>query len=164
MNMLSKYYIRISSLFILLITIPAFVYFLLDYLPRFLSWYSLSAQEIKEKAKVYSRKLPVCLYIVECSSGEPKLTLVTDFERLDMGELKQLIWKRKFYKYCEGATENIVLDFPENVKKSQHISDARWSFYNDRFISNHGRFQGSYVSQYPWAQCKKSNAILGKQN
>jgi hypothetical protein len=159
---ISKHFKRIASLLVLLIAIPLFLYFLLDYLPRYLSWYSLSTQEIKEKAQIYAKNFPVCLYIVECSSGEPRLTLVSNIEKLDIAELKQLIWKRRFYKYCEGYTENLVLDFPVKVKQS--ISDARWSFYNDRFITNHGHFQGSYVSQFPWEQCTESTAILGNKN
>ena len=141
-----------------------FGYLLLDYFPRYISWNLLTSKEIKEKAEDYSRNLPVCLYVVECSSGVPKLKLVADIQKLDMTELKILILKRRIFNYCEGATENIVLDYPENVKNSHVIDDARWSFYNDRFITNHGRFQGSYVSQYPWVQCTESNAIWGKKN
>lgn len=146
----------------LLIAIPPFGYFLPDYLPRYLSWYSLSTQKIKEQARNYSRNFPACLYIVECSSGEPRLTLITDSEKLDTAELKKLIWKRRFYGYCEGPTENIVLDFPAIVKESSGISDARWSFYNDKFITNNGRFQGSSVSRYSWERCTKRKATWGK--
>jgi hypothetical protein len=162
MNNFSKDFMRLASVCILLVAIPLFIYLLLDYVPRYLSWRFLSAQEIVVKAKVYSGGVPACLYVVECSSGVPRLNLVSDIRELDIFELKKQIWNRRFHRYCEGATENIVLDFPESTKNSHNISDARWSFYNDRFITNNGHFQGSYVSQYPWEMCTESNVFWGK--
>lgn len=160
MNKASKYILLIITA----ITLPILIYLLFDNLPRYLSWQSLSTDKIETKAKIYSGGIPACLYVVECSSGNPKLKLVENIGDLDVVELKELIWRRRFYKYCEGSTENIVLDYPSRIKLSENISDARWSFYNDRFVTNNGHFQGSYVSQFQWETCTKSKVLWGKKS
>ncbi|MDM5270755.1 hypothetical protein PGH07_01030 [Sulfurovum sp. zt1-1] len=153
-------YKAITTIFVLLILSVSLIFLALDNVPRYMSWYTLDDEKITSSAISYSGNAPVCLYIVECSSGVPKLELISDIDKLNLDEIKELIWKRRIYNFCEGYTENIVLDFPEDT----NISSARWSFYNDRFITNNGHWQGSWVSIYDWEKCTVEKATWNKQN
>jgi len=150
----------IATIFITSSLFVSMIFLALDNIPRFISWYTLDKEKITSSAKDYSRNAPVCLYVVECSSGLPKLQLFSKIDDLNMTELKQLVWKRRFSGYCEGPTENIVLDFPDNIDRSS----ARWSFAGDGFITNNGHWQGSSVSFYPWEKCTKEKATWNKQD
>lgn len=131
------------------------VFYVGDHLIGYFSWKNLTFEEIEQKAKGYARRdTPICLYVVECKSGTPKLRLVSNGEKINTDDLKEVIWKRRFYGYCEGKTENIAIDFPDRFKKQ---SDARWSFSMDDFITNNGHFQGSFMSSEPWEKCTRAN-------
>lgn len=144
----------LPALFVLL-------YLALDNIPRYLSWYNLSLEELREKALSYSNNQPVCLYVVDCSTDVARLKLVRDEKELDIDELKSLFWRRRFERYCKGYTENIVIDIPENIL-AEGRNDGRWSFYNDKFITNHGRSQGSAGSFYPIDECTVSDVLWGE--
>lgn len=148
------------------IAVPALLvmlYVALDYIPRYLSWYNLSHDEIREKALNFSNGQPVCLYVVDCSTDVARLELIRDETELDTDRLKSVFWKRRFEGYCEGHTEDIVIDIPDNPQSEGRKDDARWSFFNDRFITNHGRFQGSAGSFYPFEECT-INDVLWRAN
>lgn len=130
-------------------------YWTADSYPRYSSWRDLSLPTLKSSALAYYNGAAVCLYVVDCASGVARLRLVRNDAALDLEALKATIWRRRFERYCEGRTENIVIDTPRGGQGSNN--DARWSFFNNRFITNHGHFQGSSASVYPFESCRKDN-------
>lgn len=150
----------IVTLFFLL----ALIWLACDTFPRYKSWHLLTKEKIKTDAMRYAHGYPVCLYEVDCASGEPKLTMIKSFDDFNLKQFKKRTMKRRLTGYCAGPTENLVLDFPEHLKsqakKNQaHFSSARWSFFHDKFQTNNGHFQGSYVSYLPWEACTVSLAM-----
>lgn len=140
------------------------LYAALDNVPRYVSWLTLSLDKLKQDALVYSNGKPVCLYIVDCSTDVARLKLIRNETELDIEKLKSVIWQRRFSNYCEGYTENIVIDIPAASTTEGRRDDARWSFYNDRFITNHGHFQGSAASFYPFEGCTENDVLWGKDS
>lgn len=151
----------IIAIFTVLIILPFILLTSYDYMSRYLSWYNLSLQKIKDEALKYSNGQPVCLYIVNCNTDVATLKLIKDETELDIKNLKSIFWKRRFERYCEGYTENMIIDIPDSLIETGREEDARWSFYKDGFLTNHGHFQGSFASFYDFEKCT-INKVLWK--
>ncbi|MEJ2657186.1 MAG: hypothetical protein P8012_08305, partial [Desulfobacterales bacterium] len=62
----------VTTIFISFILSVSLIFLALDTIPRYMSWYTLDKAKITSNAISYSRNAPVCLYVVECSSGVPE--------------------------------------------------------------------------------------------
>ncbi|MEJ2345794.1 MAG: hypothetical protein P8090_10360 [Gammaproteobacteria bacterium] len=150
--------------FTAVVTTVSLMYIALDKVPRYLSWRDLNVGKIKQEALRYSSGQPVCLYVVDCSTDVARLKLIRNEAGLDIDKLKDVFWRRRFDGYCKGYTEDIVIDIPDDLATGGRKDDARWSFYNDRFITNHGRFQGSAGSFYPYEKFTVNSTLWGEVN
>lgn len=150
---------------LLIAALPALmgvVFVAFNEVPRYLSWRNLGADELRKDALRYSNGQPVCLYVADCSTDVARLKLIRNEADLDIDKLKNIFWRRRFDGYCKGYTEDIVIDIPHDLPTKGPKDDARWSFYNNRFITNHGHFQGSAGSFYPYEKCTVNNTLWGR--
>ncbi|MAL10136.1 MAG: hypothetical protein CMF74_10790 [Maricaulis sp.] len=128
---------------------------------RFLSWRTLSAEMVRERAEVYVERyliddVGVCIYVVRCDSGRARLEPV-DVDEVDFDALRDRIWGRRFRNECPGQTANlglhlVALNEVENEILSNQ-ANARWAFATDRFGPRWTRFGGGAFSEEPWLRC-----------
>src|SRR5215467_7895082 len=152
----------------------AFVFFEpVDYALKYLHFSELSKERLIDQAKVYIRDRAggnqmACLYVVECDGEHARLELVSDIVGWDFRAAKDRIWRRRFSNYCPGRTTNFGLNLIPRAGISHTpwasfnaaIAHARWSFVNDRFIPERGRFQSGSFSDQPWESCTPDRAIV----
>src|SRR5215475_11988772 len=140
----------------------------LEYALKYLQFSALSKERLISQAEAYIRGVAcgdqmACLYVVACDGEHARLELVSDIAGWDFRAAKDRIWRRRFSNYCPGRTTNFGLHL---IPRAGHepeieaISHARWSFFNDRFIPERGRFQSGSFSDQPWEQCTPERAIV----
>jgi hypothetical protein len=137
--------------------------FLFDRWARYQSWSHLSKFKIVAEADDFIRERApngegeACFYYVICEGGRPKMELMTSLEDWNLRETKKLVWNRKFKKTCQGRTANFGLELLEkpqsDTKHLMYNKRAVWSFYNDRFIPQWGRFHAYAFSEVDHRPC-----------
>jgi hypothetical protein len=148
----------------------AFVFFgPLEYALKYLHFSALSKERLIRETKVYIRDRAggdqmACLYVVECDGEHARLELVSDIVGWNFRAAKDRIWRRRFsWNYCPGRTTNFGLHLIPRAGHEPEIeatSHARWSFFNDRFIPQWGRFQSGSFSDQPWERCTPERVIV----
>jgi len=128
----------------------------------------LSKQKVIAEANNYierhseSRRI-ACLYVVSCEGGRARLAIVPDVNGWDIGQTKARIWRRRFSDHCAGATANIGLQLapePGGSDVGDSMDQARWSFFNDRFVPLRSRASHGAFSEEPWERCTEARAVL----
>ena len=155
---------------IILLCFVGFVVFIevWDKATRYINWKTLTKDELVKGAQTYIEKrigvsASACLYVVDCSKGEARLRMVNDIPSWDLDADRDMIWKRRFTRTCQGRTTNIgisVIPEAEQPALYKSTSLAMWSFYNDRFIPTYGRFQSGSFSTNSYEQCTHEKAIV----
>ena len=138
-----------------------------------LNWWLLSKSEIIGGAQAYRDRYDIhnqsylsnayaCLYAVSCDGGRARLIPITDPESWDFEETRSTIWKRRFSDACPGQTANFGLHWIDasGADIPHYLETAYWSFYNDRFVTRHGRFHSGSFSEEPWQRCTPDVSIL----
>ena len=148
----------------------AFVFFEpLDDVLKYLHFSALSKERLIRQTEVYIRDRTrgdqmACLYVVECDGEHARLGLVSDIVGWDFQAAKDRIWRRWWFSnYCPGRTTNFgfhLIPRAGHEPEIDAISHARWSFFNNRFIPERGRFQSGSFSDQPWEQCTPERAIV----
>ncbi|MDQ3126150.1 MAG: hypothetical protein M3Q74_11185 [Pseudomonadota bacterium] len=140
----------------------------LDIAARLLNYLTLTEAEIVKDAQAYLDERAdlgqaACLYVVTCDGGEARLTLVPDLTDDILEQVREDVWHRRTSGFCPGRTTNIGLelvpkDGGEPLGSSQGL--ARWSFFNDRFVSRSSRSQSGSFSEEPWEPCTLGRAFI----
>lgn len=147
---------------LLIVSVLTLAYVWLEFGTRYISWRTLSKEELVTEATVYVRTRTsgkdACIYYTTCRDGRAGLKLVTSLDQFDLEATKQLAWDRKFKNACPGRTAHFALELLPDPLAAQQTSGfsgkAVWSFYNDRFIPILGRFHGPYAfSETPYKNC-----------
>lgn len=140
----------------------------LDVSVRLLNFAMLTEPKLIKEAHAYIDERTdggqaACLYVVDCDSGAARLTLVSDLTAWRLEDTKRDIWRRGSSDFCPGRTTNIGLQLiPEpgaHPDVDSHML-SRWSFFNDRFIPRHGRFQSGAFSDKDWEPCTLERALI----
>ena len=143
--------------------------FACEYGNRYASWAGLSRADLIDKTYSYMERYDVsghsaCLYVVACTEDDTAfLSIVPNIDDLDIAALKKRIWSRRFDATCTGRTANIGLHLipttTDTVPRFDSVTHARWSFYHDRFLPWHGRFQSGAFSLEAWQRCTAEFAL-----
>lgn len=144
-----------------------------DYYKHYASWKNLSKAKIVKKANFYidnrAREYEACFYAVTCETGRPALNLITSLDNWDLARTKKLTWDRRFKETCPGRTANFGLELIPRTKDQKATYPSReyavWSFYNDRFIPQKGRFHGPFhFSEVEHEPCTARHVITTKHH
>tara|TARA_B100000678_G_scaffold95898_1_gene80188 strand:- start:16177 stop:16701 length:525 start_codon:yes stop_codon:yes gene_type:complete len=159
----------IPGLFILGIALP--------YGVTAFNWFTLSKAELVSGVESFRWRYDgpnysslgnayACLYAVSCETDRPKLVPITDLENWDFKSTKSTIWKRRFSNECPGRTANFGLHWVDasDSEIPGFLENAYWSFFNDRFLMRHGRFNSGSFSEEPWQRCTPEIAILSPRS
>jgi hypothetical protein len=141
----------------------------LDTATRYYDFSTLSKAEIIDQAHKYildraGGKQMACVYVVRCDNNRARLEMVTDLNAWDLEATKATIFHRRLNgDYCSGRTTNIALHLVPLEGREPQIeaaAHARWSFFNDRFVPQLGRFQSGSFSDQPWERCTPERAVI----
>jgi len=144
----------------------------LDGLVRYSNFKSLTKEKLVAGVEEYLRYRvgggqQACLYVVNCDGDLARLELVKDVETWDFEAAKKTIWNRRFSSFCPGRTANFgihVIPIADEQPEFDAIAQARWVFFNDRFIPRLSRFQSGSFSDQPWEQCTAQFALKRSYN
>lgn len=140
----------------------------LDISVRLLNFTRLTEHKLIKEAHVYidqrtDGRQAACLYVVDCDGGAARLTLVSDLAAWRLEDTKRDIWRRRSSGFCPGRTTNIGLQLIPEPGAQPYVEShmlSRWSFFNDRFIPRHGRFQSGAFSDKEWEPCTLERALI----